>query len=161
MSTVFDYLIREPVEALLLSSAALFLRTDDGSFQRIRAHGWNEATTSVIEHDDALALELATDCEPLRVADIGWHRSELPTGDATPVLAVPIAARRELLGIVLYSAHRNGADIDPEEIRALGHLARAAQATYDHLRALELEQQVAVLRAEVATLQAKTGELAG
>jgi len=162
ISTVFDYLVREPVEALQISSAALFRPTNgDGSYHRVAAIGWSDASCSVIEHDDPLALELVAEAQPLRLSEIGWHRGDLPGGDAAPILAVPVVLRRELLGITLYGPHTNGSDLDPDEVASLYHLARAAQATYDHLRALELEGQVKELQDEVAALQAKPGELAG
>ena len=161
ISTVFDYLVREPVEALALSSAALFRPDGDGSYRRVAATGWPDTAATVIDRDDPLALELAAEAEPLRPVDIGWHHGDLPARDAAPILAVPIVLRRELLGIALYGAHTNGADIDPDEVSALFHLARATQATYDHLRSLELEARVEQLQEEVATLQAKPGELAG
>ncbi len=161
VSTIYDYVVREPVEALSLSSSALFVPEDKGEYRRIAAIGWSSSNTSVIEHDDPLALELEAEFEPLRIAEIGWKHADLPAGEAAPILAVPMVARRELLGIALYGAHANGADIDPEEVRALYQLARAAQATYDHLRVLELEAQLQQLQARVASLQAATGELTG
>ncbi len=161
ISTVFTYLVREPLEALSLSSAALFMPADDGSFRRASAIGWSDADASVIEHDDPLALELAAEGEPLRIAQIGWQHAGLPAGGAVPILAVPLVARRELLGIALYGAHENGTDIDSDEVRSLEHLARAGQATYDHLQALELREQVKQLQARLASLQASAGELTG
>jgi hypothetical protein len=163
-STVFDYLVREPVEALSLSSAALFLPADPGAgvdgFRRVADVGWSAASAHVIDHDDPLALDLLAEDEPLRVAEIGWHHDGIPTGNAAPILALPMV-RRELMGIALYGPHTNGADIDPEEIRALFGLARAAEAAYDYLRALELEARLQELRQEVATLRTHAGEAAG
>ena len=163
-STVFDYLVREPVEALSLSSAALF-RSDEpqpsvDAFSRVSDIGWRGATASTIEHDDPVVLELLAEDEPLRLAEIGWHHDGLPQGNLSPILAVPIV-RRELVGIVLYGPHTNGADIDPEEMRALFRLARAAEATYDHLRALELEARVDELQQELTKLRTREGEAAG
>jgi hypothetical protein len=161
VSTIYDYVVREPVEALSLSSSALFLPVDGGGYRRVAAIGWSSSNAWVIEHDDPLALELAAECEPVRVAQIGWKHADLPAREAAPILAIPMVARRELLGIALYGAHANGADIDPDEVRDLYQLARAAQATYDHLRVLELEAQLQQLQARIASLQSATGELTG
>jgi hypothetical protein len=150
LSTIFDFLTVEPTEALSLSSAAVFLRGDAGWFARVAAVGWPETTMSRIMHDDPLALNLESDFEPLRVADIGWHPSGLPAGPAAPILAVPTIARRDLTGILLYGPHTNGADIDPDEVDAIFHLAKAAQATYDHVRMVELSDEVDKLKAQLA-----------
>ena len=158
--TVIEYLVREPIEALGLVSAALFLPQASGSFHQVLARGWDDAKCEVIEHDDPLALELTAEGQPIHVAEIGWNHADLPAPGHNPILAVPMVARNELLGIALYGAHDNAADIDPEEVRGIRHLARAAQASYDHLRALELAEQVAALKAEIASLRAASGELA-
>ncbi len=160
MATVLDYLVREPVEALHLSSAAVFLPSD-GAFKRVHAIAWADGTMSLIDSDDPLALELASERAPTRLADIGWHHSDLPVGLVAPILAVPLEARNDLLGLALYGAHTNGSDIDPEEVRALNDLADAAQATYDHLQVLELSQKVETLRTQIAALSAKPGEMTG
>jgi signal transduction protein with GAF and PtsI domain len=150
IQTVFDFVVREPTEALSLSSAAVFLQREAGFFQRIDAQGWSETTLARIPHDDPLALNLEAEFEPMHVADIGWHPSGLPGGSAAPILAVPLVARRELTGILLYGAHSNGADIDPDEVSAIFDLAKAAQATYDHLRVVELLDEVEGLKAQLA-----------
>lgn len=155
--TVHEFLIREPVEALALSSAALFRRSDDGSFQRVLASGWPTTSTSRIEHDDPLALNLAAECEPFRLAEIGWQHGGLPQGSSAPNLAVPLVARQELFGMALYGAHTSGAEIDPEEVKSLNHLARAAQATYDHLKVVELTAQVESLRSQLGTMRLTPG----
>ena len=132
--TVFDYLVREPVEALSLSSAALFRPAGEeesdrasGPFVRVAAIGWASTDASVIDHDDPLALELVSEAQPVRLTDIGWHHEKLPRGDAAPILAVPVVLRRELVAMALYGPHTNGADIDPEEVNGLARLARAAR----------------------------------
>jgi hypothetical protein len=156
--TVDDFLTREPVEALSLSSAALFRRLDDGSFQRVLASGWPTTSLANIAHDDPLPLNLGTDCLPLRLAEIGWQHAALPQGFAVPILAVPLVARQIVLGFVLYGAHANGAEIDPEEVKSLNHLARAAQATYDHLKVVELDSQISALKVQLAALSMTSGQ---
>jgi hypothetical protein len=151
--TVDGYLVDEPVTVLSLSSAAFFRKGDDQSFDRVTALGWPAGATTHIEHDDPLVLNLEAEWEPLRVAEIGWKRSDIPRGDAGPILAVPLVARRELTGFLLYGPHANGADIDSEEERGLFDLGRAAQATYDHLRAYELTKLVESLKAQVVELR--------
>jgi hypothetical protein len=156
--TVDEFLTREPMEGFSLASAALFRRLDDGSFQRVLASGWPKASLANIEHDDPLPLNLSADCLPLRLAEIGWQHAGLPQGFAVPILAVPLVARQVVLGFILYGAHANGAEIDPEEVNSLNRLARAAQATYDHLKVVELDSQIASLKAQLAALSMSPGQ---
>ena len=54
-------------------------------------------------------------------------------------------------GFVVYGAHANGADIDPDELRALAGLVKNAAVAYDHLEAQALRARIAVLEAMVLT----------
>jgi hypothetical protein len=151
--TVDRYLVDEAAEAFALSSAALF-RTDDGvTYQRVLSSGWPRDAAASIPHDDRLVLTLEAEWEPLRLITIGWQRNDVPAGNSAPILAVPLLARRDLSAFVLYGPHANGADIDPEEVERLFRLCRAAQATYDDLRAERLNQEVTSLRDQLAKLQ--------
>lgn len=146
--TVDAFLIHEPLDALELSSAALFRRDPDGNFPISTAEGWPDVPL-VLGHDDKLVLTLEAQQDLLRPSEIAWENPHV-RGNACPVLGVPLLLRRKLVAIVLYGAHRNGADIDPDEARALKRLAVSAEASYDHLRAMELDREVADLSAKAA-----------
>jgi hypothetical protein len=149
------FLVHEPVHAFSLTSAALFHREEpDGSFLRRMAVHWDR--TDALTPEDPLVLHLLAEDAPVRIAEVVWSSDELPkTGNA--VLAVPIMLRDELVTIVLYGAHRNGADIDPDEVQSLVQLAQSAGAAYDHIEARVLRSRVEALTRE---RDAKTNEIA-
>jgi len=134
------------VQALGLSSAALFHREQpDGLFLRRMAVNWDRADK--LTPDDPLVLHLLAEGEPVRLADVSWSAEEhQQTGNA--VLAVPVMLRDELVTIVLFGPHRNGADIDPDEVHSLVRLAESAGAAYDHIEARILRARVESLARE-------------
>jgi len=156
--TVDKFLIDEPVSALDLSSAALFRREEHGGYQESRTIGWPEQPV-MLAHEDPLVLNLEAQQEPIRPSEIAWEHPFIE-GIACPVLAVPLLVRRTLVGIALYGAHKNGADIDPDEARALQQLAISAEASYDHLRAEALDEEVAKLKSQAAESERLKAELA-
>jgi hypothetical protein len=140
------FLVYEPMQAFNLTSAALFHREQrDGRFVRRVGLHWDYA--DVLTPEDPLVLHLLAEGAPTRLADVTWLSAEVPkTGNA--VLAVPILLRDELVTIALYGPHRNGADIDPDEVRSLEQLGESAGAAYDHIEARLLRQRVEDLTRE-------------
>jgi hypothetical protein len=119
-AAVEDALVREPMQAYGLTSAALYQRAASGEFRRDgKALG------------SALALELAGTRRPVRLHE----------GDA--VLAVPVFGLVRLEAIAVYGAHVGGEDIDPDEETSLEALARAAGRAYDHLETLRAQRTAA------------------
>jgi hypothetical protein len=153
ISTIDDYLVREPLDAFELTSAALFTRADDGQFVREASLGWPDETARTLSHDDRIALSLAAEHMPLRVKEVHWLRNDILSGTFAPVLAVPVLVRRRLKAIALYGSHANGADLDIDEIQSLNALAQSASAAYDHLEAVTLRQQVSEQRKEIELLR--------
>ncbi|HEV2878013.1 MAG TPA: hypothetical protein VGW96_00420, partial [Candidatus Eremiobacteraceae bacterium] len=153
ISTIDDYLVREPLDAFELTSAALFTRADDGQFVREASLGWPDETARTLSHDDRIALSLAAEHVPLRVKEVHWLRNDILSGTFAPVLAVPVLVRRRLKAIALYGSHANGADLDIDEIQSLNALAQSASAAYDHLEAVTLRQQVSEQRKEIELLR--------
>lgn len=161
------FLVHEPVEALKLTSAALFHRDGDHPrFLRDMSVGWNDADVIELTGEDPLVLHLLAEGEPVRLADVAWSTGGMPSvGHA--VLATPVMLRDELVTIVLYGPHRNGADIDPDEVRSLTHLTQSAGASYDHIDARTLRDELEALLLqcqikdrELAALRTKTGSIA-
>lgn len=148
--TVNQSLTVEPKSALELGSAALF-REERGSYIRVSGVGWSSATTFHLPASDKLVLHMQAEQAPLRIALLHWEKLDIPTGDATPALAVPILARRQLRAIVLYGKHLSGADFDQDEIRLLEKIAIAAGATYDHIEAEALQLENKKLREQLHT----------
>ncbi len=148
LQAVDKFLVHEPVKALDLTSAAIFHRDEDGkSFLREVTVGFDRSDVRELTSNDSLVLHLLAEEEPVRLADIAWSTDELPAlGNA--VLAVPVLLREHLLSIVLYGPHRNGADIDPDEVRSIAVLVERAGAAYDHIEARTLQARVDTLRRE-------------
>lgn len=153
------FLLYEPVEALGLSSAALFHReAQEPRFVRELAIGWNDGDVRELTCDDPLVLHLLAEGEPVRLADVAWSTDQLPSiGHA--VLATPVMLRDELVTIVLYGPHRTGADIDPDEMRSLVHLTQSAGASYDHIDARTLREELAALLLQCETKERELAAL--
>jgi hypothetical protein len=155
------FLVHEPLRALELTSAAIFHRSAGGHFVREMAVGWDHVGTRELTSGDQLVLHLLAEERPVRLADIVWPSEESPTVVGDAILAMPVLLRDELVAIALYGPHRSGADIDPDEIRALTQLVDRAGAAYDHIEARTLREQVASLirerdakQKEIETLRA-------
>lgn len=63
----------------------------------------------------------------------------MPQGEGEPYAALSLHIRRNLAGFVLYSAHADGTDLDPDERELLASLVTSASRGYD---ALHLAEQV-------------------
>ena len=134
--TVVEFLIDEPVDALELSSAALFrLDEDRGEYRCTAARAWPNGKAISVPVDDRLVAELRSEREPLALDALGWKHADGPTGACAPLIAVPALARSDLHAFVLYGGHREGAAINPDERSLLSALATSAGATFDHLDA--------------------------
>ena len=144
------FLVHEPVQALDLTSGALFHRDHaEGRFVREIAAGWSAGDVGELAEDDPLVLHLLAEGVPIRLADVRWSTEDLPS-IGNSVLATPVLLRDELLTIVLYGPHHNGSDIDPDEVRSIVKLAESAGATYDHIEARMLRAEVESLKRELA-----------
>jgi hypothetical protein len=120
--------------ALALSSAAVFAATPDGGFVREAALGWPAGTAWHLLDDDAVVQRVhATHKAALRVDQAAWKDVNVPPGVAQPLLLIPILSRRKIVALVLYGAHTSGADIDPDEVRVLTDLCRAAAPIFDRV----------------------------
>lgn len=140
------FLVHEPVRALDLTSAGLFHKdSSTGHFTHEVAVGWDRVDARVLTPNDPLVLHLLAEEAPVRLADVAWGSDASPTHVGDSVLALPVLLRDELAAIVLYGPHRNGADIDPDEVRSILLLVERAGAAYDHIEARTLREQVASL----------------
>ncbi|HYK54621.1 MAG TPA: GAF domain-containing protein [Candidatus Eremiobacteraceae bacterium] len=134
-SAIDETLTDEPVDALGLTSAAVFHRARDGSFERARAIGWDGDSTNVVAANDSLVQNLQGERGLIRLRDVRRPGAHLPDGQSSPAIAVPLFVRHDLDGFVLFGSHVGGEDFDPVEIALLERLANAAASTYDHLEA--------------------------
>jgi hypothetical protein len=155
IAEVVHVLVEEAAEALSLSSAAVFLRSEATSelFERAGACGWEGMTVERLFSDEQIVGKLARTQKLTTIGDLDLEGCALPEGIARPVLGLPIVAHDELTAVVLYGQHRSGATLDPEEEVLLDRLADAAAAAYDHLEAKRLRDELNALRRTVTSLE--------
>jgi predicted outer membrane lipoprotein len=139
-----ETLVREPFEALRLTSSALF-RLVDGSYVRVAQRAWPDDVLPVIDHNDDLALELVATRAPVDLDKIGWDPGAA-ADPLRPCVAYPILVRQEPVGLLLLGAKRDGERLDPLERSAVQTLVDAAAMTYDHLEAVEHHRLAAELQ---------------
>jgi len=121
----------EPARAYDLAGARLFLR---------------ESMTGT----DAASLVAYLQGERgiLRLSEQAWQPAEFM--GFQPAVAAPIFSHGQITAVVFYGFHRNGTDLDSEEIAMLERLAESAGAGYAHLQAEALRHENEALRAQIA-----------
>jgi GAF domain-containing protein len=139
-----ETLVREPFDALGLTSSALF-RLIDGTYARVAQRGWPDDALAVIDANDDLALELIATRAAVDVDRIGWEPGDA-VGALRPCVAYPILVRQEPVGLLLLGAKRDGERFDGLEQAALQALVESAAMTYDHLEAVEQRDLAAELQ---------------
>lgn len=139
-----ETLVREPFEALALTSSALF-RLIDGTYARVAQRGWTEDVLPFLDPNDDLALELVTTRAAVDVEKIAWEPGAAVDA-LRPCTAYPILVRQELVGLLLLGAKSDGERFDALERGALQALVDSAAVTYDHLEALEQRELAAELQ---------------
>jgi hypothetical protein len=130
-----EILVREPYEALALTSSALFRLIDD-TYARVAQRGWPEDLLPVLDANDDLVLELVSTRAAVEVQKIGWSPGA-GAGALRPAYAYPILVRQEPVGVLLLGAKRDGEHFDALERGTLQALVESAATTYDHLEAVE------------------------
>lgn len=130
------------------ATGAALLMNGKGAYRNIR--GFGAVPTSARENDPAI-LALKAWHQPLDP-----HRYETAlTGD----LALPVVARGQLHGVLLFEQRASGEAYAPDEIDALAEFARGVGAAYDALaaRAEESNTTAAAIDALRATIERSLG----
>lgn len=149
-------LVENAVEAMSLSSGAIF-RQEDSAFRRTQHQkGWNDLMKKELRPEtDALALRCLESGEPVRIAHDDWLSPELPAGLEAPCLAVPVDSEiPEAKAIVLFGPHQSGNDLDDDEVELLQKLSRRAAVAYERVANRLLREQLTALKSELISLQA-------
>ncbi len=145
-SAVADGLVQAPADALLLSAAALYRRSSDGSrFEGLATSSNTTVAPPGFEANHLLVRMLQSGEQRVWLEELRGHLDREQA--KYYVLAMPVTVRHELVSFVLYGAHRNGAQLDPEEIESLEELAREASRAYDHIEAVRVRERYATLTA--------------
>jgi hypothetical protein len=143
---ITDGLVHEPVEALELTAGALYRRSDDGQrFEGVATSNETLIAPRGFDRDHNLVRFLKAGEEIVWLNDVRAHLD--PSNTAVYVLAVPVCVRHELVSFALYGAHRNGSQIDPDEVELLKALVREAARAYDHVEAVRTRQLITKLTA--------------
>jgi hypothetical protein len=146
-------LVEGTARALCLSSCALF-RCQGNVFRRTQdAKGWGVCTKKELRPDsDAVALRSLELGAPVRLSPEDSESLELPNGMEAPCLSVPVRSGiPEATAVVLLGPHESGNDIDSDEREMLEKLAARAAAGYERVVAHALRQEVAELKAQLAS----------
>ncbi len=141
--TVDETLVREPFDTLRLASAATFRLRDDGDYVRVGSAGWDSGVLR-LDRDDPLVRFMVAERSDVWLEDVRRKVLGAPSGECAPVLAVPVISRNEVLAFTLYGLHADGTQLDPDEVRLLDRLARAAASAYDHVEVAALRQRLAL-----------------
>ncbi len=146
---IADGLVHEPVDALELTAAALYRQSQNGRrFEGVGTSSETAVAPMGFEGDHPLVRFLKADEDVVWLSDVRAHLDA--ENSALYVIAIPISVRHEIVSFVLYGAHKNGAQIDPDEVGLLKDLAREAARAYDHVEAVRTRELLANLKAEPA-----------
>jgi hypothetical protein len=145
-SAVTEGLVQTPADALQLSAAALYRRSSSG--KRFEGIGTSSETTIAppgFDGNHLLVRMLESGEQRVWLEELRGHLDREQAQHY--VLAVPVTVRHELVSFVLYGPHRNGSQLDPEEVDLLEELAREASRAYDHIEAVRIRERYATINA--------------
>jgi hypothetical protein len=152
LATIDKLVVDESARALQLRSVAIF-RREDASFRREAAVGWNEVRSNRIAAEDSFVLDLQAQKTGVAASPFLAQRDDMPQGAAAPSFAVPICIREQMIGFVVFGAHLNASDIDPDEQQILERFVARATVAYDHVSNLERVAENARMRIELDFLR--------
>src|SRR5579872_1253087 len=137
--TIDRAVVDDPHERLELAMAALF-RFNGDRYSLISAQGWNGAVPSFEREHDVVRF-LATVRRRLELRDLRKRaKVEIAEPGVMPAIAVPIFEGDDLRGFALYGLHRDGTELDPDEVDVLETLCQTAAQAYVRIENLHMRQ---------------------
>lgn len=119
--TIHSELVRAPVRALNLTMAAVF-REAESAFTVCASAGRDVNLPPAFDRDHEVVRFLNADRALVRLRDIAFEsRAEI---------AIPIFQGKRLTGFVLYGAHSDGTQLDPDEVETLKRFCDSAAQAY-------------------------------
>lgn len=139
-AAIADGLTQVPVDGLRLSAAAVYRRSLDGSrFEGFATSHDTPIAPPGFDLNHLLVRMLESSEANVWLDELRTHLDA--DNSAIYVLATPVTVRHDLVAFTLYGAHRNGAQIDPEEVKLLDELAREASRAFDHVDAVRTRER--------------------
>lgn len=130
-------LVQDPFDKLQLKAAA-FYRAREGSYVAARLEGWIAADAPQFRTDDDLVRFMLAERSKVALGDLRAHVAEpFRAQGYEPAVAIPVFQGNRLTGFALFGIHRDGTNLDPDEIESLEHLCAAAAQAYT---GIELER---------------------
>jgi hypothetical protein len=143
---VSEGLVQVPGDALRLAAAALYRRSSDGTrFEGVATSSDTPIAPPGFDRNHLLVRMLQASEQRLWLDELRSHLDRENAG--IYAIAIPVTVRHELVSFTLYGAHKNGSQIDPEEVALLEELAREAARAYDHIDAVRVRERYARLAA--------------
>ncbi|MGH7716208.1 MAG: hypothetical protein ACREML_09465, partial [Vulcanimicrobiaceae bacterium] len=107
---------------------------------------------SSLDPDSLIVRTLRALERPLFMDDAAVVPQGIPDGNLRPILAIPILAQHELMGLVFYGNHEDGASPDPEEVSLLTRLTVAAANAYGAVEARQWRERAYALEESIRSL---------
>jgi hypothetical protein len=128
--TINDVLVGDPFEVLDLTMAAVFRRS--GSAYALEcAAGWSAPDALRFERGHDIVRFLESERARLALRDLRKHvTAEFVEAGTVPAVAIPIFRGDDLFAFTLYGLHRDGTQLDPDEIDVLERLCESAAQAY-------------------------------
>ena len=134
--TVDRSLVHDPYEKLGLSMAALF-RVEGAAYALSCAAGWERPNAQAFDADHDLVRFLLTERKTIRLSDLrAYVATQLRENDTQPAIVIPIFESDDLAAFALYGIHRDGTQLDPDEVQTLEALCDAAAQAYTRVENL-------------------------
>ena len=127
-AAIADGLVQVPVDAIDLAAAALYRRSAGGTrFEGVATSRQTRIAPPGFDGNHLLVRMLLADESLVWLDDL---RTQLDVENAAIyTLAIPVTVRHELVSFTLYGAHANGAQLDPDEVDAIGGASPRSRAS--------------------------------
>ncbi len=143
-NAVNKMLVDEPVRSFDLVFGALARRIEEDTFEVVYVNG-DVAVGGRFTGAETLCAYLRSERKALMLRYHFWHADALRAGEVEPSIAVPVFSHGELDAIAFYAPHRNGTELDGDEIELIDRVADAAGAAFDRLEARALRERIELM----------------
>src|ERR1700722_9499784 len=118
----------EPAVALDLVAGAVYRQTPNGWYVQVSTQC--EELPTQLRTDDPLIARMRTYAEPLRLSAHLLEKIGSSLREQSLTLAIPLHVDGALCSVLLYGAHADGSDLDPQEVSAIVALRQPAELAF-------------------------------